>query len=82
MRRGAVEKVLRGPQVQRVVDTVTDDVAAACGKGYKASTMQGKSRYRGIVFPGTGRAVRDARKNNTMLNVASARGMKPGQYDE
>lgn len=78
IRGGQFEKVRRAADIQTIVDQVTADVAAACGKGYVASTRQGRSRYRGIVYPDTHRARRDARRNNTMLNVAAVLGMKIG----
>lgn len=72
----AFDAIRRTPGVQALVDQAAADTADACGKGYDWSAIQGKTRYRAIVFPDTFRAYRDARRNNTMLHVAAARGMK------
>lgn len=70
------DAIRRGPKVQALVDQTASDVAGACGKGYDWDSIQGKTRYRAIVFPDTYRAYRDARRNNTMLHVAARYGMK------
>lgn len=69
-------EIRRTPEVQQLVDTEAASFAKACGKGYEWSTMQGKTRYRAIVFPDTYRAYRDARRNNTMFHQAAMRGYK------
>lgn len=72
----AFEAIRRTPKVQALVDKAASDVAGACGRGYDWDSIQGKTRYRAIVFPDTYRAYRDARRNNTMLHVAARYGMK------
>lgn len=67
--RAAFEEVRRSGPVMAEVSALTYGLARAAGEGYKGSTMQGLSRFRGIVFPDTWSARKDNARNNTLVRV-------------
>ncbi len=70
--RKQFENIRRAPGVQAVVDAEAEAIATACGRGYITSSVQGKTRYRTIVFPESYKAYRDNQKNNTLVKVLAA----------
>lgn len=68
------EEILRSQEVASLVTTAGERLAAAAGRGYKASFQQGKTRFRGIVFAGDSNAYRDQLRNNTLQKVLFAGG--------
>ncbi|MEY8565204.1 hypothetical protein AALF15_01355 [Corynebacteriaceae bacterium 7-707] len=71
-RQGIIE-VMRGPRVQTMVNSGASGVARRAGEsagtpgGYAVSTMQGKSRYRAIVYAETFKAKRREAEGNHLL---------------
>ena len=63
------EQVLRGPIAQNLVHRQAMILAGAAGPGYEWDASQGKSRYHGMVYPGTWPARHDNATNNTLLRV-------------
>lgn len=63
------EQVRRSPETQRLIDSYVDDMVDAAGPGYDGNGMQGRSRYRGIVFPDSWSAVRDNGRHNTLVSL-------------
>lgn len=72
------DRLRRAPGVQEMVERHTADFAERCGRGYEGSTQQGRTRFRGIVYPGNSRARRDHARNQTMLKRAAESGMRLG----
>lgn len=63
--RQGLADLLRGEAAQKLVNTHAERLAAAAGEGYVASYMQGRRRFRAIVFAETMRArVKEARQNS------------------
>lgn len=67
--RSGLSELLRGPVAQTLVDEHTQAVAGAAGDGFVASTRQGKSRYRGIVYAGTWSAKHRDHRQNVLVRV-------------
>ena len=62
-----LEELLRGPIAQSEVNSFSNQIARRAGKGYTWNALQGKSRYRSIVFADTiGAKRREARQNNLL----------------
>lgn len=67
--REGLRELLRSPGAQSLVHQHGDRVRAAAGDGYVASYMQGKSRYRGIVYAETMKAKRREARENVLVRV-------------
>lgn len=67
--RAAFEEVRRSGPVMAEISGLTYGMARAAGDGYEGSTMQGKSRFRGIVYPDTWSARKDNARHNTLVRV-------------
>lgn len=67
--RAAFEEVRRSGPVMAEISGLTYGLARKAGDGYRGSTMQGKSRFRGIVFPDSWSARKDNARNNTLVRV-------------
>ena len=67
--RSAFEEVRRSGPVMAEISALTYGLAREAGEGYEGSTMQGRSRFRGIVFPDTWSARKDNARNNTLVRV-------------
>ena len=67
--RAGLRELLRSPDTQALVHQHGDRVRAAAGDGYVASYMQGKSRYRGIVYAETMKAKRREARENVLVRV-------------
>lgn len=63
------EDVRRMRGVANLVEEVGHSIAVRAGPGYEASFRQGKTRYRGIIFPRTYRAMRDNARNNSLVKA-------------
>lgn len=61
--------ILRRPATEAWVTATAEDIARRAGDGYVASTRQGRSRVRSIVFADTWKARRDNARNNTLVRV-------------
>lgn len=62
--RQSLRNLLRSDEVQQLVRTHGDRIAAQAGDGFVASYRQGKNRFGGIVYADTWSAKhRDAREN-------------------
>lgn len=64
-----LEELARGHIAQQLVREHSDRIASAAGDGFVASYQQGKSRYRGIVYPDTWSAIGRNRRDNTLVRV-------------
>lgn len=69
--------VRRAQKVQELVDETAAQVAAECGGGFEAHGMQGRTRYRAMVYPARGAAFRQYRRG-VMHEVAARWRMRPG----
>lgn len=67
--RAGLEEVARGPIAQDLVERYGTHMAAAAGDGFVASYQQGRSRYRGIIYPDTWSAIGRNRRDNTLVRV-------------
>lgn len=67
--RAAFEEVRRSGPVMAAISGLTYGLARSAGDGYEGSTQQGKSRFRGIVYPDTWSARKDNARNNTLVRV-------------
>ena len=63
------EQVRRLPGVKDKVEEVGNGLAHRAGPGYVASFRHGRTRYRGIVFAKTYRAMKDNARNNTLVKT-------------
>lgn len=65
--KAALRELLRGEVAQKLVNEHSERLAQRAGEGYTASYLQGRNRYRGIVYADTMRAkVKEARNNNLL----------------
>lgn len=64
-----LKEQLRGPAAQTLVHGHAERVRAAAGDGYVASYMQGKNRYRAIVYAETMKAKRREARENVLVRV-------------
>lgn len=62
-------KIRRSEPVASLVDTACEHIADEAGPLYTWSARQGKSRYRGIVYPVDYRGRVDNLRNNTLLKA-------------
>lgn len=63
--RAGLEELVRGPVAQSLVDSHSAAVVSRAGRGYVWRAVQGRSRYRSIVFADTiGAKRREAKQNN------------------
>lgn len=67
--RPAFEEVRRSGPVMAEISALTYGLARSAGDGYVGSTMQGRSRFRGIVYPDTWSARKDNARSNTLVRV-------------
>ncbi|MHB2251712.1 hypothetical protein [Corynebacterium aurimucosum] len=64
-----LRELLRGTAAKTLVIEHGESLANAAGEGFELSTQQGKSRYRGIIYPNTWSARRREAKNNVLIRV-------------
>lgn len=67
--RAAVAQFLKSAEVEAVMQQHADKVAERAGDGYKATTWQGDGRVIGSVETETIRAMRQNRRDNTLLRA-------------
>ncbi|OFL77602.1 hypothetical protein [Corynebacterium sp. HMSC077B05] len=67
--REGLRELLRGTAAKALVIEHGDRLANAAGEGFELSTQQGKSRFRGIIYPNTWSARRREAKNNVLIRV-------------
>jgi hypothetical protein len=70
----AFREIRCSPGVEADIRSRTTAVADACGRGYEATVIIGKSRARGSVITATPRAMRDNSTNNTLVRSLGAGG--------
>lgn len=64
-----LEELARGPIAQALVHQHGDRLEGAAGDGFVASYQQGRSRYRGILYPNTWSAIHRNRRDQTLIRV-------------
>lgn len=64
-----IDKLLKGPGVQRELKKRVDRAAAAAGPGYESSVTVGNTRALGKVSAETPQAARDNARNHTLMRV-------------
>ena len=64
-----LRELLRGTAAKTLVIEHGERLTNAAGEGFELSTQQGKSRYRGIIYPNTWSARRREAKNNVLIRV-------------
>lgn len=67
--REGLRELLRGTAAKTLVIEHGERLANAAGEGFELSTQQGKSRFRGIIYPNTWSARRREAKNNVLIRV-------------
>lgn len=65
--RQGLRELLRGEVAQQLVDDQLQRAEAALGDGFVGSAMQGKSRYRGIVYADSWGAKHREKRGNLMV---------------
>lgn len=66
----AIKEILLSPQVQQLVDSVGEDMAARAGTGYAYRPEdRAQKRSLGVVSPTTYKANRDSIQNMTLVKV-------------
>lgn len=65
----AQEEIRRSGPVQSLVHEHAERIASAAGDGFRASYMQGKSRYRAIVYADTWSAKHREARDNVLVRV-------------
>lgn len=63
------ENVRRLPDVQKRVDWHSENIARSAGRGFVASSQQGKTRYRAIVYPETFSAMYRNKRDNALIKA-------------
>lgn len=69
LNRKGVSKLLKGEDMQRVLESYGKEVLARTGEGYKKNAMVGRNRANVMVYADSIRAKRDNLKNNTLLKA-------------
>lgn len=64
-----IDKLLKGPGVQRELKKRVDRASAAAGPGYESSVTVGNTRALGKVSAETPQAARDNARNHTLMRV-------------
>lgn len=64
-----IDKLLKGPGVQRELKKRVDRAAAAAGPGYESSVTVGNTRALGRASAETPQAARDNARNHTLMRV-------------
>ena len=64
-----VRALLRSEGAQQVCAEKAREVLARCPDGYETDTFTGKNRVNAMVWPATGKAMRDNAENNTLLKA-------------
>ena len=67
------EEIRRSPEIQAEVEALAQGLADEAGRGFVTSSMQGKSRFRAIVFAGDSRAYGAQLRSNVLQKVLFAR---------
>lgn len=67
--RPGLEELARGPIAQQLTQEHGNRLEGAAGDGFVASYQQGRSRYRGILYPETWSAINRNRRDNTLVRV-------------
>ena len=71
----ALEALLKGPEVQKELQRLTDRAAAAAGPGFRSEVGVGRTRALGMVWPDTADARRaEAREHRLMRAQDAMRG--------
>lgn len=65
-----IREYLRSPSVQEALKAQAQDIATACGEGYKADSVRGRRRALANVKATTKEAGLDNSKNATILKNA------------
>lgn len=64
-----VRNLLRGENMQALLNEKAGQVQARCGVGYKSDSYVGRNRANAMVYADTYKAKRDNLKNNTILKA-------------
>lgn len=64
-----IDKLLKGPQLQKELKRRVDSAAKAAGPGYEGSVTVGSTRALGKVSAETPQAARDNARNHTLMRV-------------
>lgn len=68
----AFEEIRRLPKTKSTLESSGSKIAEACGDGYEMRSGEGKTRSRASVLTTNAKAMRDNRKNNTLLRNMDA----------
>lgn len=64
-----VRQLLKSPEMMAICQELANGVARRCGDGYKTSAYRGANRVNVSVVATTKKAIKDNRKNNTILHA-------------
>lgn len=69
LNRQGVREFLKSEQVQNMLETKARAIQQRAGDGYEVSTYVGKTRANASVRANTVKAIKDTKKNNTLLKA-------------
>lgn len=64
-----VRDMLRSQEMQAMLRERAEEIRGRAGDGYEVSTMAGKTRANASVKASTVKAIKDNKKNNTLLKA-------------
>lgn len=69
LNEAGVRELMKGEDMQRVLESYGKEVLARTGEGYKKNAMVGRNRANVMVYADSVRAKRDNLKNNTLTKA-------------
>jgi hypothetical protein len=67
--RKAYRDLLKGPEVQKDIQSRVDAICDAAGDGYECAVNDAPTRARGAVWTATAKAMKSNAKDNTLIEA-------------
>lgn len=65
--QGIRKEILQSSEMGEILGEITDGIQSRCGVGYAKDVKKANSRYISSVYTESANAMRDCKKNNTLL---------------
>lgn len=69
LNQNGVRELMQGPEMQELITSYTDRLAAFAGDGYEGDVIIGKNRVVGHIKAVSKEAIADNEENNTLLKT-------------
>lgn len=69
LNRSGVSELLKGEEIQGVLDGYASDIQSRAGEGYGKDSYVGKNRANSMVYTDSYEAWKDNMRNNTLLKA-------------